>query len=515
MNYHDLIRSPILPPDVAKRVEKCARTQTPVLILGEQGTGKELIAKILHHAGGTEAHLFYRIDCRLLKKEDLLAHLLPFLEKTHFGRIPATLYIEEVGHLHPRDQLKLLELIEDGVIHNGAEKKTVQNIRILSSSSENLEEKVDRGDFSEDLLLKLKTISIYLPPLRERKGEIGAIAQYLLHMHIKEKKIRSIGISKEVLRVLENYWWPGNLREMEHVLIRGAILSEGEEITERDLSLEPELGLPPFPAFLKKTGSAKNGGVKDRTSNGLQIWDNSLFFLELVHRIKNPLVSIKTFTQLLRDKFQDPEFRNTFYRIVTEDIEKIDAVLSGLLNYIRINHPIEKKDTVHALLEEILKKHQATFESRGIKLFKKFEEGLPETILHEEQLRYILTSLIQYALPSIPKSGTLGVLTKSLRDGEDDGKGSPSLPGERRYIEILVVFTGYKKPGEPLGSLLGLPAKQVEELADMEIRLVKEMVERNRGRMIIEANPKKLRTYISLKLPVERRRVITYQLPNS
>lgn len=513
MNYQDFIHSPLLAPGVAKLIEKCAKTQAPVLILGEQGTGKDLVAKIIHHAGKTEPRLFHRLDCRLLRKEGLLAHLLPFLEKIHFGMVPATLYLDEVGHLNPGDQLKLLELIEDGVIQNGVEKKTVLNVRILSSSSENLEEKVDRGDFSEDLLLKLKTISIPLPPLRERAGEIRAIAQYLLQLNIQQQKVRKIGISKEVLEILEQYWWPGNFRELEHLLIRGAILSEGDQITEKDLSLGSDMTLGHFSAFVKKIGEEKEKLLKGQpfqgSSNGLHISDASLFFLELVHRIKNPLVSIKTFTQLLRDKFNDQEFRNTFYRIVTEDIEKIDAVLSGLLNYIRINHPIEKKDTVHTIIEEVLKKHGAAIESKRIRLFKKFEEGLPETILHEEQLRYILSSLIQYALPSIPASGTLGLLTKSLEDRPGNGGGSLP-PEQKRYIQILVVFTGYKKPVEPLGNLIGLPTPKTEELADIELRLIKEMIERNRGLMTIEANAKKLRTLISLKLPVERRRMITY-----
>jgi len=522
MNYQDLIHSPILSPGIAKLVQKSALNNAPVFIQGEQGTGKELIAKIIHHAGDWKPYFFYRVDCRILAKNGLFTHLCPLLEKIHFGMTPATFFLNEVGHLSPMDQFKLLELVEDGLLQNGVEKRAVKNIRFISSSSENLNEKTAQGTFSEDLYLRLKTIFIHLPPLRDRPGEIGAIAQYLLEESAKQLKIKRMSISNEVIRLLEHYWWPGNLKELEHVIVRSAVLSEGEKIMEKDLSIETGMENNPFFSFIKKVETSpaeppENGSPKSRSS-GLNVPDASVFFLELVHRIKNPLVSIKTFTQLLRDKFNDAEFRDYFYRIVTEDIEKIDGVLNGLLNYIKINHPVEKRDTIHSIIEDVLKKHGTQIENRKIKLFRKYEKDLPETILHEEQLRYILTSLIQYAIPSIPVSGSIGFLTKSLNDPAvrvENGEGKTVSSKEKGYIEILLVFTGYKKPIDPLDTLLGVTSPGEQELTDLEIRLIKEMIERNRGMMKFEVNEKKLRTLVSLKFPAERRKVITYQSTHS
>jgi len=522
MNYQDLIHSPILSSRIAKLVQKSALNNAPVFIQGEQGTGKELIAKIIHHTGDWSSHRFYRVDCQILGKNGLFTHLGPLLEEISFGITPATFFLNEVGHLSPMDQLKLLELVEDGLLHIGAEKKAVKNIRFISSSSENLNEKVAQGVFLEDLYFRLKTIFIHLPPLRDRPREIGAIAQYFIEENVKQLKIKRLSISNDVLRLLESYWWPGNLKELEQVIIQSAILSGGEKIMEKDLSIETGMENNPFFSFIKKTGtslpeSAKNGSPKSQ-SNGLNIPDASLFFLELVHRIKNPLVSIKTFAQLLRDKFNDTEFRDYFYRIVTEDIEKIDSVLNGLLNYIRINHPVEKRDTIHSVIEDVLKKYGTQIENKRIKLFRKYEKHLPETILHEEQLRYILTSLIQYFIPSIPMSGSIGFLTKSLNDHAvrvGNGEGKTPSSKESGYIEILMVFTSYKKAIEPMDTLLGVPSLREQELNDLEIRLIKEMIERNRGMMKFEVNEKKLRTLVSLKLPAERRKVITYQSTNS
>lgn len=515
MNYPDLIHSPILTPEMARLIQKCAINNAPVLILGEQGTGKELIAKTIHQAGDWKSYPFYRVDCRILRANDLFSQLRLHFEEVRFGMTPATFFLNEVGCLSPMDQLKLLELVEDGLFKNGVETKTIKNIRCLFSSSENLQDKVERKQFSEDLYFRLTTLTIHLPALRDRPREIGAIAQYLLEEHAKQLKIKKRGISNHVLRRLETYWWPGNLKELERVIIQGAILSEGDTIMEKDLLIQNGAEKHSFYSFIKQAETKPieppKSDLQRNQNNGLNISDATLFFIELVHRIKNPLVSIKTFTQLLRNKFHDPEFREYFYRIVTEDIEKIDGVLNGLLNYIKVNHPIEKRDTIHSILEDVLKQNGEQIENKKIKLFKKYEKDLPETILHEEQLRYILTSLIQFAMPSIPAGGSIGFLTKSIEGRKEDGKGQLPIPGDKKFVEIMMVFTGYKKSIEPLDTLFGIPPDDDREVTDLELRLLKEMIERNRGTMKFEVNEKKLRTIISLRFPVERRKVITYQ----
>jgi nitrogen-specific signal transduction histidine kinase len=236
--------------------------------------------------------------------------------------------------------------------------------------------------------------------------------------------------------------------------------------------------------------------------------------MELVHRIKNPLVSIKTFTQLLREKFNDGEFREHFYRIVTEDIEKIDAVMNGLVRYVKINTPIEKKDTIHFILEDVLKNHEAQLEDRSVKVFKKFEKDLPETIVHDEQLRYILNALLQYAIPFISPSGSIGILTKSFDVETETPDARAYHQRSERYIEILIVFTGYKKPFEQFETVLGIPALQKEEAIELELRLIKDIIQKNQGMMKFEVNEKKPRTVISLKFPIERRKLIYYQPAN-
>jgi nitrogen-specific signal transduction histidine kinase len=515
MNYLELLHSPILTPHIATLTQKAAYNNIPVLIQGEQGTGKELIAKLIHHLGDWKDYRFHKIDCRILTEETFTAQVSRLFKEFHDGTSPGTLYLREVGYLGQENQLKLAELIEEGFFQNGLERKCFKNLRFISSSSEDLREKVSQGRFSEDLYYRLNTLLIRIPPLRERTKEIAEIAQYVLTEHSKKMKTKKVGFSNNVLMLLQSYWWPGNLRELENVIIRSAVFSEGERLMEKDLFFETEVEKNSFVSFLKKTETKPLSFEKKNFIHKQDNHFSSLFFIELVHRIKNPLVSIKTFTQLLREKFDDEEFREYFYRIVTEDIEKIDSLLNGLLNYIKINTPIEKANTVHFILEDVLKKYEGKLEDKKIRVFKKFEKDLPETVVHEEQLRYILNSILQYALPSIPPQGSIGFLTKSLSLQKGMGEDQNLAEKDGRFVQIMIVFTGFKKPVEKFGTILGVPALQQEEAIELELRLIKEMIQKNQGVMTFEVNEKRPRTLISLKFPMERRKVIYYPSTNA
>ena len=514
MNYEELIHSPIIPSQIISLTRKAAHNNVPVFIQGEHGTEKELVAKIIHYAGDWKYYRFYKIDCKTQTEDSFSDQFIRIFKENNFGTIPATVYLKEIGELGQSNQAKLLELVEDGFLQNGTEKKVIKNLRFIASSSENLKERVGQGKFSEDLYHRLNTLSIHIPPLRDRAKEISTIAQYILEEYSKKMKINKAEISDNVLKLFQNYWWPGNIRELEQVIIRSAMCSEGKNLTEKDLLFETESENKSFSTFLKKadpksTESKPRSFSSEENANLL-----SLFLIELVHRIKNPLVSIKTFTQLLRDKFDDGEFREHFYKIVTEDIEKIDYVLNGLLTYIKINTPIEKKDTVHVILEDVLKRHEIQLEDKKIKIFKKFEKDLPETIVHDEQLRYIFNALLQYSIPSIPPSGSIGILTKSFDLQTEPANGKTYHQKNGGYVEILIVFTGYKKPVEQFETVLGISAGQKEEAVELELRLIKEIIQKTQGIMKFEVNEKKPRTIISLRFPIERRKLIYYQPGN-
>jgi len=255
------------------------------------------------------------------------------------------------------------------------------------------------------------------------------------------------------------------------------------------------------------------GSIKsklDFLSNEQNIPFLSTFFIELVQSIKSSLSSIKSYTQISRGKFRDREFGEYYYRAVNEDIEKMNMVLNSLLDNIKVHTPIRKINTVHNIVEEVLKKYQAKLEEKGIKVFKKLEKDLPETVVPDEQLKYILSSLLQYAMALTPPNWNLGLSTRSfILDKEAEGEGL--FKKEGRYIEISVAFPGRQRPGEP-GS--GIAATQKEGAPDLILRFVKEMVLHNHGMMKVEADEKKTKALISVRFPVERRKIVYYQTLN-
>jgi hypothetical protein len=507
MNYQELLHSPIFSAQSALSIQKAGRHVLPVLILGERGTGKELAAKIIHALRERESDRFYKIDCRLLSAGSFDDQLPRLLKEGAEGPESATLYLKEVGSLRQETQARLLELVGEGFLYGGVSKRHLRNVRMIASSSEKLKEKVQQGNFLEDLYHRFNLLAVYLPPLRERSKEIPAIVRSILADHGKKMNLNGLEVSEQVLRLFQTYWWPENIRELEHVLLRSAVFSEGNRLTEKDLFFETGPEGNSFVDFLRKSGinpAQVEREVLSSDPNGSPL---PLFFIELVHRIKNPLVSIKTFAQLLREKFSDPEFRDTFYHIVTEDIERIDRVLNDLLGYIKVNSPLPKANTVNVIVEEVLGRHQAELETKKVRVFKKLEGDLPETIVHEEHLKYILDSILQFAVPSIPQNGSLGFLTKSF----EAEKGRAGNIGQNEgQIEILIAYTGCRKSAERVEAMLGIPGAATGEPIELELRLAKEMILKNRGLIKLEINESKPRTLISMKFPVERRKTVSY-----
>ncbi len=237
----------------------------------------------------------------------------------------------------------------------------------------------------------------------------------------------------------------------------------------------------------------------------------SPFFIELIQRIKNSLSSIKNYTQISRGKFSDKEFGEYYHRAVTEDVEKMEMVLNSLIDYIKLHTPINKINTVHNVIEEVLKKHQAKLEEKGIKVLKRYEKDLPETIVPDEQLKYVLGSVLQYAMVLTPPSWNIALSTRSLMLEKETGEVEGLFKRDGKYIEISVVFAGHQKENEPAP---GVATLQKEEAPDLLLRFAKEVVLRNHGTMKIGADEKRTKTFISMRFPVERRKVVYYQTVN-
>jgi hypothetical protein len=232
------------------------------------------------------------------------------------------------------------------------------------------------------------------------------------------------------------------------------------------------------------------------------------FLIELVHSIKKALASVYQATVLTMDRYDDAEIRKCSHAQVKEEIKKIDSVLNSLLNFINVNTPITKTNTLYVILEEILEADDQLLRQKNIKINKRYEKDLPDTFIHPEQVRFILHSVLQYAIFSTPPNEIIGFLMKS----SDNGTGAErTLPEDkRRYIEVMIGFNGDGKPFDQLEILSETPGDQKGGTTSLILKLAKEILERNHG-MMIETHGKRSETLIALRFPIERRKVVYYE----
>jgi len=236
--------------------------------------------------------------------------------------------------------------------------------------------------------------------------------------------------------------------------------------------------------------------------------------IELILQVRGALADIREATQLSRGKFSDNQFGESFYRFITKESRTSDLLLSSLLNYLKIGTPVDKTNTVHNLIERVLTKYRAQLENKNIKVTEIFEENLPETIVPDEQLEYILNSVLLFAVVSVPPHGSIEFSTNSFSLQKDAAGVQSFLEKVGKHIEIRVVFSSGMKPaGQPGTAVGGIRSPQKDEEFDLLLRLAREVVERNRGMMRFQTDEQKRKITISLIFPVERRRASFYK-PN-
>jgi hypothetical protein len=228
------------------------------------------------------------------------------------------------------------------------------------------------------------------------------------------------------------------------------------------------------------------------------------FLVEFANHLKDTLGSIRGLTELSQGRFKDPEFGNNFCRMVAGDIDKADSELACFLDYVKIKSPAQKANTVHALIEALLRDHEKKLKERKIKIARKqYEKDLPETSVQDEQLKYIMSWVLQYVILSVSPGGNI--------DTQESGEDFKTwVHRDPRYIEIIIVFNASEKPIEHVRAGQGSPSTAKENVKDFILPLVEEIVQENRGMIRSKVDHEKHLTQISLLFPVERRRVTYY-----
>jgi two-component system response regulator AtoC len=257
-------------------VMKVAPHDSPVLITGASGTGKELIARMLHRESSRAARAFVPVNCGGVPEQLLESEFFGFVKGAFTGADRdkeglfetadgGTLFLDEVGELPGALQVKLLRALQEGEVRRiGATVTKQVDVRVISATNIDLEEAVEKGTFRKDLYYRLAVVPVHLPQLRARQEEIPQLAAHLVERHARRLGVAVEGIAPEAMEALLSYAWPGNIRELENVIERALVLSDDDVISLEDL---PEAVRRPAPegAMLPADGddlSVKRHGAR-------------------------------------------------------------------------------------------------------------------------------------------------------------------------------------------------------------------------------------------------------------
>ena len=400
---------PFLSRSAATLARRFAAVRLPVLLSGEIGCGQDRVAAAIC---GLDTMPGLRLSVNAAEAtEEYLAELrLRFSMQESFGPMRATLVIQGLDKCSVAIQSRMLDFLEQMADKGDA-------LRCVTTANTELLEQVYRGEFLEALYYKLAILTLRLPPLRERRDEVPVLAEWLARAYARKLDLADPEFSVEAKRRLSTYLWFGNVCELETVVARTLAYHRKPRIEDGDLifdfsreptpgphaDLEPaefvrlrkDAGEATAPKFEIYGGSSAPGAL----ANGhAKMADLNVVIHELAHELKNPMVTIKTFAQLLGERYQDENFRTRFQEVVGSDIERMDDLLEMMIEFADFARPrpsqvslAEKVRTVLTKMHGECAKRQARFEWKG-------NAVAGEIRTDESQLEYILKNILLVTL---------------------------------------------------------------------------------------------------------------------
>ncbi|MDX6385182.1 MAG: hypothetical protein QOK48_2755 [Blastocatellia bacterium] len=271
-----------------------------VLITGENGTGKEVITRTLHSISLRKSKPLISLNAGALAEglfeSELFGHVRGAFTDARTDRVGrfeladgGTLFLDEIANVPLNLQPKLLRVLETGQFERVGSSKTLKvNVRVLSATNANLKAEVAAGKFRQDLLFRLNTVEVHLPPLRDRREDIPALAEYFLKQHRERYHRAALGFTAEAFDALREHSWPGNVRELDHVIERAVLMSSGEIVTAFDLALQTtpdaqlsarldEMSLEEAERLLIKKALARFDGNANRAAEALGLSRSALY----------------------------------------------------------------------------------------------------------------------------------------------------------------------------------------------------------------------------------------------
>jgi DNA-binding NtrC family response regulator len=292
-----IAESPVMQP-VKEMIARVGPSDANVLVTGEHGTGKEVVARTLHALSARAAKPLVTVNIGGLAEgvfeSELFGHVKGAFTDARTDRVGrfemaegGTLFLDEIANIPPNLQARLLRVLEAGEMERVGSSKTRRvDVRVISATNAALPAEVAAGRFREDLLFRLNTIEIHLPPVRERREDIPLLATHFLGVHARRYSKPLVGFEPAAMQALQEYFWPGNVRELDHTIERAALLAQGNQVRASDLGLRPpretsarleEMSLEDVERFLIQKAITRYDGNVSQAARALGLSRSGLY----------------------------------------------------------------------------------------------------------------------------------------------------------------------------------------------------------------------------------------------
>jgi len=478
----------------------------PLLILGEPGSGRSTLARYVHQFGATAGGALVEIPCTPAASADELLDAIASAQRRPRSRRACSLWLEDVGLLQVAVQRLVRGWIDfalpEGVLRTRA-------IRWIATS--------DGTGLGPELRRSLGRLTLRVPPLRERAGLVLNLAQATALSWSQARGLRPRLLDPEALAVLEQYPWPGNLSELEAVVEQSLAASAANPLGPQDLLLDAEpfapLDAAAFGALIEE--EEEPGVEPGRPGEGHRIQIEStepeaepaggaapteeaqgdlaaeppqslrMLAAAVAHEVRNPLTAVRTFAELLPERYADPDFREHFARLASKNMARVDEVLLRLDRLASFPPPQPRPVDVGRLLEEELDKRREEIHERRLLVLEELDRSHPQALCDPEQLRFAFEALIDKSLDLVPARGDLYLASKRHATGL---RGEPS-------IRVLLRYRG----PEAAASAPQLP--EVSPAANALEFAIAEMLIRSQGGTLALDTSDRNETVIVLDLP--------------
>jgi DNA-binding NtrC family response regulator len=471
---------PYLTRAAASLVRRFSATGLPILISGESGCGQERVARGIHFLqarfGSWVSLHAAEINNAYLDQKSLQ---LSWCRRSEAP--PVTLIIENLDWLSLSGQAELLNFLEE-------EEAKYGKCRLITTTRVDILEKVYRDELLESLYYKLAILKLSLLPLRERREDVPTIASWFCQLYANHLGLEEVSLSAGANERLSNYLWFGNLNEMETVIARTLAIQRKSWIEAADLIFDFSVAgeSPEIPVFKELTRSeAQEEGQRERAEsltkahNGLhaeasteisqtQREDLSVLIHELAHELKNPMVTIKTFAQLLTDRYQDENFRTRFQDVVGGDIERMDDLLELMIEFADFAQPRWSQVPLQEKLRSALNEVTNECARRQTQIKWKGNGYSREVRADETQVKYVLKNVLLAVLSQAKMGSEIEINVEK--------QGCVTISYLREVARVASITHYFDKSSSSTS----------ESVLTLRLLLAKQLVERNGGDMVLD-----------------------------